>query len=124
MFSSRNRSSRDQGSDEVRSAVDILNFASRWIPYGGADSYEIFTTFGLSPVQFARKLRRAADSAEARRRADFSHDDHARVLEQADRLDAMGWPGETTLSDGATANPQGTRPVTAAQVGPEDDRRR
>lgn len=114
MFSDRNRSRTDVKQEEMDAAADTLMFALRWVPYGGADSYEIFTTFGLTPMQFAGKLRRAAHSPDARDRANLSLGDYARLLEQADRIDAMGWPNEST---GSPAHHQDAASVPAAQDG-------
>lgn len=51
-----------QVSDNDDEAITAVEFAEQWLPYGGADSYEIFTTFGLTPAQFAQRLLQALDT--------------------------------------------------------------
>ncbi len=40
-------------------AYEIVRFARRWATFGGAPADEIFIHFGLSPAQYAERLRSA-----------------------------------------------------------------
>ena len=83
----------DRGLD---AAVEALAFAARWAPFGGADSNEIFVTFGLTPAEFGERLRRAAEHADARRHLDLSPTDHAALLAEAQRMSTSASPDDTT----------------------------
>lgn len=37
----------------------ILQFACRWIPYGGPDPADMFVEFGMTPTQFWRRVAAA-----------------------------------------------------------------
>ncbi|WP_328856381.1 hypothetical protein OG579_13770 [Williamsia herbipolensis] len=86
-----------EGGESV-SAIETLRFALRWLPYGGADSYEIFVTFGLTPAQFGHQLRSAAADREAVRATALSSDEQTRILAEARRMMRMPWPANAAES--------------------------
>ncbi|TQC46555.1 DUF3263 domain-containing protein [Rhodococcus sp. WS4] len=40
-----------------KEAEEIIQFARRWTPFGGAPAHEIFIQFGMSPTRFTQRLR-------------------------------------------------------------------
>lgn len=40
-----------------KEAEEIVQFARRWSPFGGAPAHEIFIQFGMSPTRFAQRLQ-------------------------------------------------------------------
>lgn len=44
-----------------REAFDLVNFAAKWHPYGGASAEEIMVTFGLTPELYELRLGHALD---------------------------------------------------------------
>ncbi|OZC88503.1 hypothetical protein CH254_11320 [Rhodococcus sp. 06-412-2C] len=40
-------------------AHELVDFAVRWIPYGGAGDEEIWVAFGLNPAGYRRRLHAA-----------------------------------------------------------------
>ncbi|BAH55324.1 hypothetical protein [Rhodococcus opacus] len=45
--------------------VDLLDFAAKWEPYGGAPTVDIFVTFGLTADLYRSRLARALTSTAA-----------------------------------------------------------
>lgn len=89
---------RDTEDHETRSAaaasnvaddVRAIEFVRRWIPYGGADTYEIFVTFGLTPAEFGRRLHRAMSSPSLAL-AGTAEVDREAVEREIDRLRGVG----------------------------------
>lgn len=46
-----------------KEAKELLEFARKWEPFGGAPADEVFVRFGLSPRRFAQRLREALPKA-------------------------------------------------------------
>ncbi|WP_342660250.1 DUF3263 domain-containing protein [Rhodococcus ruber] len=44
-------------SESTKEAEEIVQFARRWSPFGGAPAHESFIQFGMSPTRFAQRLR-------------------------------------------------------------------
>lgn len=44
-----------------RHARDLIDFAARWAPFGGADDEEIWVSFGLRAGEYRRRLRLILD---------------------------------------------------------------
>ena len=85
----RIRRQPDAGDDAALAAVA---FAVQWLPYGGADSYEVFTTFGLTPPQFAQRLLRALDTPEVVYQARLSPEVRGQLRDDARRMTTVDWP--------------------------------
>ena len=49
-----------------KEAEEIVQFARRWSPFGGAPAHEIFIQFGMSPTRFAQRLQEILHRAPAR----------------------------------------------------------
>ncbi|MFD7010862.1 DUF3263 domain-containing protein [Rhodococcus jostii] len=57
----------------TREDQDLLDFASQWLPYGGARSEDILVNFGMTPAQFKMRIHRILTSAAAAKHID-AHD--------------------------------------------------
>jgi hypothetical protein len=44
----------------------VLEFACRWVPYGGGDPGDILVEFGISPARYVARLARTLDGPLAR----------------------------------------------------------
>ncbi len=81
----------DAADNDHDAAVAAIAFARQWLPYGGADSYEIFTTFGLTPAQFAQRLRRALDTPAVVHQTRLTPDGRDQLRDEARRMATMAW---------------------------------
>ncbi|MGW5153744.1 DUF3263 domain-containing protein [Rhodococcus koreensis] len=50
----------------TREDQDLLDFASQWLPYGGARREDILVNFGMTPAQFNMRIHRILTSVAAR----------------------------------------------------------
>ncbi|MGW5385723.1 DUF3263 domain-containing protein [Nocardia sp. NPDC003963] len=51
----------------------ILEFARRWLPYGGASSGDVLVEFGMTPAGYLARLRRVLDAPVSRRLDPVTH---------------------------------------------------
>ncbi|MFC9833681.1 DUF3263 domain-containing protein [Rhodococcus sp. NPDC127530] len=54
----------------TRQDQDLLDFASQWLPYGGARREDILVNFGMTPAQFNMRIHRILTFVAARSIAD------------------------------------------------------
>lgn len=45
--------------------LEFVKLAHEWLPYGGAPTDEIFVAFGLPPVEYYGRLRKAIETGAA-----------------------------------------------------------
>jgi uracil-DNA glycosylase len=53
--------------DSVIEDAQILEFARRWMPYGGGNSGDLLVEFGMTPAGYRDRLRRILNGPVGRR---------------------------------------------------------
>ncbi|QTJ70694.1 DUF3263 domain-containing protein (plasmid) [Rhodococcus sp. ZPP] len=69
--------------------ANILEFARRWLPYGGPTADDIWTEFGMTTVRYEQQLLTLLDSVDSRRMpSDIRAHLRAQVVERSIRRTA------------------------------------
>jgi hypothetical protein len=53
--------------DSAIEDAQILEFARRWLPYGGGSAEDLLVEFGMTPAGYLDRLRRVLDKPVSRR---------------------------------------------------------
>lgn len=107
---------------ELRNALDpvqkqVIVFAIRWAPFGGAGAEELFSTFGVTRKRFLQMIREAL----GRRPSD---DTRAQELKKHLLLSlAWAWRADAAAAERA-GSPDATRPAGATPADLGDHRQR
>ncbi|WP_253663039.1 hypothetical protein [Williamsia maris] len=75
--------------------LTTVTFAVCWLPYGGANSYQIFSTFGLTPAQFALELHHDLATQPAAQQPRLGAQVRDRLFHEVNRIAVMSWAPDT-----------------------------
>ncbi|MDV6248057.1 DUF3263 domain-containing protein [Rhodococcus opacus] len=86
----------------MREDQDLLDFAIRWVPYGGARREDILVNFGMTPAQFRIRIHQILISQAAAKQID-AHD-----RENLEVTYPLAGQGPSQRSPRSSVQPSGT----------------